>query len=214
MYRYIKVFCIFFIVTANVYSQKKDCSCRPIYFYMTGDRVIYTDSIIVDGVTVYTDSFIVDVTVVPKGTTVSDATVASFSGDSIVFYKADYPFTLTDNPPFKNAIFRDDCEFLHQMRLVVIRLWRQEADNLPEEKKGYYILSAENRYINYGFLTKEEGELYAKYNPENDMKSNFSFSKRQYGKLIHWVKQEMDKGMKVSIGSKNQKTYVAKSFGN
>jgi hypothetical protein len=40
---------IFFIIT-NAYSQKKNCSSLP--FYMSGDRIIYTDSTIINGVTI------------------------------------------------------------------------------------------------------------------------------------------------------------------
>jgi hypothetical protein len=101
------------------------------------------------------------------------------------------------------------------MNNITIKLWRQQVANLSDEKKGYYILSAEGRFIRYAFITKADGELYAKYNPiETDNKGSLSFSNRKYEKLIKWTQQEIDKGLMVSVGNKNKRKYVCKSFQN
>jgi hypothetical protein len=218
MFKFINLLFVCFVITTNAYSQKKDCSDSPFYFYLSGDkmnRIIYTDSTIVNSVTVYTDSLIVDFAVVYTDSIIVDASV--IYTDSMLSYKVDYPITLTNNPPFKKAIYRDYCEFSHQIFLMTSILSRQQGTNFSDEKKGYYILSSDDRFIRYAFLTKADGELYDKYSPiEENNKTCFSFSKRQYGKLVNWIQQEIDKGLIVSvtIGSKNKKTYIAKLFSN
>jgi hypothetical protein len=201
-----KLLFVFFIITTNVYSQKRDCSgYHPLY--LSGDRVIYTDSIIANDVRIYTDSVVLDIFVSYIDSSIIDNFV--IYTDSVVSYS--YP--LTNNPPFKNAVYRDYCEFFREMFFITTMLWRQERVRTSDEEKKYYIFSANNRFINYTSVSKNNGELYAKYNPTGkDNKNSFSFSQRQFDKLTNWVLQEMDKGLKVSVGSKNKKTYIAKSF--
>ena len=209
---------VFLVITTAVYSQqKKDCSGKYAYFsfYMSynpntsENKIFYTDSTIINGVTVYTDSLVVEITV-----SYSDSTVI---GDSVIYsgrstsYKVDYPFTLTNNPPFKKAIYRDYCELMVLMRNLASQLLTQSIKKIkfPDEKKAYYILSPEGRYINYASLTKADGELYAKYKLNKKDKNIISI--RNYGKLRNFVQQEMEKGHKVIIDSKNSRTYIVKS---
>jgi hypothetical protein len=212
MFKSINLLCVFFVIAMSAYSQKEDCF-RP--FYVSGDRIIYTDSTVVNDVAVYTDSLIVDISVVYTDSIIVEGSV--IYTDSTRSYHVDYPITLTGNPPFKKAFYRDSCEFIYQIRWITFNLWGQQRTNSSNEKKGYYILSANGRFIHYAFLTKEDGELYTKYNPiAEDKKGSFSFSERQYGKLLTWIQQEMDKGLIVSltIDGKSMKRYryVTKLF--
>jgi hypothetical protein len=212
MFKSINLLFVFFVIAMNAYSQKEDCFTP---FYMSGDRIIYTDSTVVNGVTVYTDSLIVDISVVYKDSIIVEGVVVYT--DSAMSYRVDYPITLTDNPPFKKAFYRDYCEFIYQIHWMTFRFWRQQRTNSSDEKNGYYILSANGRFIRYAFLTQADGELYTKYNPvEEDKKGNFSFSERQYGKLMKWLQEEIDKGLTVSLGidakSMRRYRYVTKFF--
>jgi hypothetical protein len=203
-----KILLIFFVITTNVYSQKKkDCS-DYIPLYMSGDRIIYTDSTIVNGVISYTDSIVVDISVSYKDSTVIDGSIVYT--DSGISYKVNYPI----NSPFKNLIYRDYCGIFLEMFIITTNLWLQEKSiKALETEKKYYIFSADSRFISYASVSKNDGELYAKYNPigENN-NGSFSFSQRQFEKLIDLLLQEVDRGMIVSIGSKNKKTYIVKSF--
>lgn len=205
---------VFFIMTANAYSQKRDCKGR--YFDTLRSRIAYTDSSMINGSTVYTDSLIeVDIIITYNDDTVG-AVIKGFISDagSRAFDRIHYPITLSDNPPFKEAIFRDYCEFLHRLDFMDVMLYRQERKNLPNEEKGYYIISSDDKYINYAFLSRDDGELHTKYNPitGDNNESSFSFSQRQYGKFIKHVQHELNKGLIVSFGRKNKKTYVVKTF--
>jgi hypothetical protein len=174
---------------------------------MSGDRVIYTDSTIDNGVRVYTDSIVLDIFVSYIDSSIIDGFVVYT--DSVVSYH--YP--LTNNPPFNNAVYHDYCEFFREMFFITTMLWKQERIKTSYEEKRYYILFANNKFINYTSVSRNDSELYAKYNPiGEDNNGSFSFSQRQFDKLTNWVLTEMDKGLKVSIASKNKKTYIAKSF--
>ena len=121
-----------------------------------------------------------------------------------------YPFTLTDDTLFARAVFRNDCEFRNLMLQIYFRTRREQLSKLSSEKEKYFILSANNRFINYGLISEEDNEFYAEYSP---IDSDISFSQRQYDKLMDWVIQEIDNGRKVSIMSrKNKRRYIVKSF--
>jgi hypothetical protein len=52
--KYISLFFVFFVITMNAYSQKRDCFGASSN--LSGDKIIYTDSMNVNGLIVYTDS--------------------------------------------------------------------------------------------------------------------------------------------------------------
>jgi len=211
MLKYLSVVFVFLVVSMNAYSQKRNCS-DGYPFYMSGDTIIYTDSVIKNGLTVYTDSLVVKISTIYLDSVVIDGSIVYT--DSAISYEMDYPITLKDNPLFKKAIYRDYCEFINLINDITFTVWAQVHNS--DEKKGYYILSSDDRFINYAFLTKKDNrELYAKYNPVGkDNSSSLSSVIRtiRENKLMRWVRQEMKKGLIVSIGSRNGLTYIGKSF--
>lgn len=212
MSKFVNLLFVFLIITVNAYSQKQDCSEHPFHLSEEYIPVFYVDSIIVDGLTVYTDSITMDIVSVDYTDSVEIDGSLIYIGGNV--YKVNYPITLTNNPPFKKAIYRGDyCEFFRLMHRITARLWGQQVSKTSDEKGRYYILSSGNKYINYAYMRTSDDDFYTKYNPlREDNNGSFSFSDRQFNKLMNWVQQEMDKGLIVTVGSKNKRTYIAKSF--
>lgn len=211
MFKFVKFLFVFFVITLNSYSQKKDCSDRPFYLLDEYVPVYYTDSIIVNGLTVYTDSIIIKAVPIDYSSDTINGSLVYINGN---VYEVNYPIVLTNNLPFKKAIYRDDyCGFWHLFFSITFRLWVQQTAKNSEEKGRYYILSSDKRYINYASIRKNDGDFYTKYNPSRENNNgSISFSERQFEKLMNWAQQEMDKGLIVSVGSKNKRTYIVKSF--
>lgn len=190
MYKYKKFVCLIILVmTMNVYSQKVDCTGRC--FYCTGKNVIYTDSTIIDGITVYTDSLMVKVSVV-------------YTDSSITFSPINYHIVLKDSTPFTATIYRNDCEFIY---LIL------NSISMMELNKSYFIFSSDKKYVNYAIIKDIDTELYAKYNPiKKDNNASISFSINNDKNIIKWIQNEMDKGRIVSFGYKNERKFICKSF--
>lgn len=210
MFKCVNLCFIFLIISLNAYSQKVDCSGRP--FYLSGKSVIYTDSTIVNGKSIYTDSLIVDISVVYTDSVVMDGVV--IYTDSIVnSHVKNYHIILKNNPPFQSAIYRDNCEFKNLMMLSLSMLWKQQINDIPDEKKAYFIFSSDKKYVNYAYIKDTERELYAKYNPmKEDNNESISFSLNHDKNFMKWVEKEMNKGRIVSMGCKNKRKYICKSF--
>lgn len=206
MFKCINSLIVFFVITMNAYSQKVDRSERC--FYCTGESVIYTDSTIVNGATVYTDSLIVDISVVYTDSTVIDGSII-YTDSNITYSPRNYHITLTNNPPFKSAIYRNNCEYFELIQSCTFMLWMP----IPDEKRGYFIFSSDKKFVNYAFIKDIDGELYAKYNPmKKENNGSITFSMRNSNKLTDWIQKEMDKGRIVSMGCKNKRKYICKSF--
>ncbi len=211
MFNRISILLAFLFVAKNVYSQAIDDCSRP--FYMTGESVIYTDSIVIEGKTIYTDSLLVNVTVTYKDSIIVDDKV--IYTDSSMSFGVVYPIIIAENPPFRYATFLNDyCGFLNQMSLIYIGFTK---DFHSRTTSGYHIFSMDNKYIKYDFLMPKDGELYAKYNPSQEKdKGTLRFSNRQYyTKLFDWIQKEICEGKIVSIdidSSKKRKTFIGKSF--
>ena len=207
----ISILLAFLFVATSAYSQTIDDCSRP--FYMTGESVIYIDSIVVEGKTIYTDSLLVNVTVTYKDSIIVDDKVVYT--DSSMSFGVVYPIIIAENPPFRYATFLNDyCGFLNQMSLIYIGFTKNFHSKTTS---GYHIFSMDNKYIKYDFLTPKDGELYAKYNPfQEKNKETLRFSNRQYyNKLFDWIQKEICEGKIVSIdidSSKKRKTFIGKSF--
>ena len=213
MFKYVNLLCFFVIISVNAYSQKRNC-CGHFPFDYSQSGIIYIDSIIVNGVTVYTDSIVIERVVVYTDSMIVNGSVV-YTDSSVSQRVTNYPITLTNKSPFNKAVFRDYCEFRNLMLLHIhFRLWCQQVSKLSDGKKGYYILSSDDRYINYAFIS-ETDDKFSEYDPMDD---GFSFSQKRYCYLMDWVEQEIDKGLMVSIGVKSikniksKRTYIAKSF--
>jgi hypothetical protein len=208
MLKRINLLLVVFVITVNAYSQGKDCTGYP--FYLSGGYVpvYYTDSTVVNGITVYTDSIIINIVSVDNIDTINGSRIY-ISGHNRL-YNVNYPFTLTNNPPFKKAIYRNDsCGFSSLLFIINSHIGRHSKS---VGEKRYAILSSDDKYINYASLTEADGEFYTKYNPiEEDCKVCFSFSKNKKEELMAWIRQKMNKGLIVSIGIE-KKTYIAKLF--
>ena len=81
------------------------------------------------------------------------------------FYKIYYPITLKDNSLFKKAVYHNDFELMSHIRYSLY--YQRKKD----DKKGYFVLTSDSKYINYAFLEKKDGYLYTKYNPLNEYNS-------------------------------------------
>ena len=209
----------FVIITVNTaYSQKKEC--RYYSYYLTNSIVknfpkdflrdttlyIYVDSNIVNGLTVYTDSVKVDIFVNNEDYLFmfGDFNMV-LRNDEPLLYKIYYPIPLIDNPLFKKAVYRNDCAGV--LSHMGHRLYSQQKVGTP---KGYFILSADEKYIKYAFLTETNGELYTKYDPLNkDNGGTVTTMKRK--KFNSWITQELDKNEVISI-TQIGNVYIVKSF--
>jgi hypothetical protein len=129
--------------------------------------------------------------------------------------KIDYPISLTDDSLFTSAIYREYCELRILIRHITLKLSLQQVNMIFNEEKRYFVLSADDMYIRYAFLRKSDYGIYAKYIPiqkdDNNMVITFRRTETQK-KLLYWVKQEIEKGLIVSIIGKNRRTYICKSF--
>ena len=216
---------LFLITTINaVYSQGKKSNCYSLYFadYLLSnfskdfskDTIIYLhiDSNIVKVLTVYTDSIRVDIsTKETKDNCMLSGCISQSNGT--VFYNIYYPIPLVNNSLFRNAIYRDDdngFKFLVS-GIGLTRYSQQKSKILKSDKKGYYILSFDGKYINYAFLEEKDGDLYTKYDPLGEGNGSTVTIKRK--KLQNCISQETDtnKNRVISIG-KIGNVYVVKSF--
>ena len=201
MYLIKRILIVIFVVTAinAVYSQKKEQKCYSfdradaLLHFVSRDTTLYlyTDSNIVNGLTVYTDSIRVDIS--PK----TNDYRSGFLDNEFVSYKIHYPIPLTENSLFKKAIYSDDYRcFLYLAPY-----------------KNYVILSSDGKYINYAFLGEKDGDLYTKYDPLN--KDNSGIVMRIKKKEIwHWVTQEKSKKDEIVSIVKKGNVYIVKSFSN
>jgi len=210
MLKYVKLFCIFFVITVNAYAQKRDCCESPFDYSKVG--IIYIDSIVVNGATVYTDSIVIDKEIVYKDSMIVNGSVVYT--DSIVELRIEnYPIALKNKLPFKYAVYRDACEYqMLMLRIIGVRLRRENEEKPSDEKERYCIFSYDDKCINYGLISEADGEFYTKYNP---IDGGVSFPGKQYGKFRDYLRKEMDKELKVSVmrvGSGKKETYFVKSF--
>lgn len=194
--------CLFLLVISiNAYSQKEDCLGRC--FYCTEKNVIYTDSTIIDGITVYTDSLMVKVSVVYTDSIETNGTVF-YTDSSITYSPMNYHIVLKDSSPFTAAIYRNDCEFIYLLLNSI---------SMMELNKCYFIFSSDKKYIKYALIRDVNSKLYAIYNPiKKDNNVGISFSLNNDKNIIKWIQNEIDKGKIVSFGCKNKRRYICKSF--
>jgi hypothetical protein len=75
----------------------------------------------------------------------------------------DYPFVLIDYPPFEYAVYQEDETELS----AYIKSVLEEQEEISSENTGYFILSFEGVFINYGFLTEATSSYYYLYNPND-----------------------------------------------
>ena len=211
------LFFVFLVIAANAYSQEVDCSQYKPFYLFSGkeNKVYYIDSVVVNGETVYTDSITVNVSLAYTDSILVDGLVIYTDSIVIGYGIGNYPIVLKNNPPFQYAIFRDDCcEFYRRMTFISMGLIAQYMgpNKLQKKEKGkvYYILYMDDRFVNYAYISKKNADYYDKYYP---MQADISFSRKQYyKKMLDWILQEMNKGLIVSIGRKDSKTYILKSF--
>ena len=114
-----------------------------------------------NGLAVYTDSVKVDISTNDGCLLVhGDSNFYQMvQDDGKEFFKIHYPIPLTDNPLFKKAIYRDD----NGLTGYIVSMFHSRQNECNVE--GYVILSPDDKYINYAFLNKKDGDLYAKYDP-------------------------------------------------
>ena len=212
---------VFLVITVNAaYSQKKEnkyYSFDLVSFVLenfpkdfSNDTIlyIYIDSNIVNGLAVYTDSIKVDISTNGGGLLVrgNSNSYVMTQDDGERFFKIHYPIPLTDNPLFKKAIYRDD----NGLTGYIVSMFHSRQNECDIEE--YVILSSDDKYINYAFLNKKDGDLYAKYNPLDEGNGGtVTIIKRK--KLQSWLSQETEtnKNKIISI-VKLGKVYIARSF--
>jgi hypothetical protein len=121
-----------------------------------------------------------------------------------------YPFVLINNLPFEYAVYQKDKEEL----FVYIKFILKEQEVIPAEKSGYFILSFEDAFINYGFLTEATSCYYHLYNPndpdipfidddpENDGNGDMCFARirtKDEDRFSRWVERQTERGKRISI---------------
>ena len=211
---------VFLVISVNTaYSQKKENKYYsldlasfvlknfPKDFSNDTTLYIYMDSNIVNGLAVYTDSIKVDISTNGGCLLVlgDSNSYEMLRDDWKGFFKIYYPIPLTDNPLFKKAIYHDDNGITGYIASVF-----HSQQNECEE--GYVILSSDGRYINYAFLEKTDGDLYAKYNPLGEGNGGtVTILKRK--KLHDWILQETETNKnKINSVIKFGNVYIIKSF--
>ena len=217
--RRFSVLVLFVIVTNTTYSQKVkwDFLLSRLENFMVvnfsknllSDTTLYihVDSNIINGF-VGIDSVKVDI--FSKNVNDNHTFVTMGEGmiprnDVSLFYKIHYPIPLIDNPLFKQAVYRDDVCGL----ILALHFPQKES-----EEKGYYILSSNNKYVNYAFLEKKDGNLYTKYDPlnEDDITTIMTIKSKNFHS---WITQELEKNEnKIVSITKNGKVYIVKLFNN
>lgn len=211
-YKYI----IFLFFTTSAYSQNINCfeEYNPFYLFSgKASKVYYIDSSLVNGTTIYTDSITVNVSIVYTDSIVAEGVVIYTDSSVTGHVVTNYPISLKNDFPFKNALFRDDyCGFWREMTYV--SFWLEWANsNKSDDKSRICIFSSDDKYIKYAFIENSDKDLYDKYNPiqKND-KESFSFSEKQfYNKMINWVRDKAFEGSIVSVGKKKKK-YIIRLF--
>ena len=138
-----------------------------------------------------------------------DSVYDSDENTSYSYLDKTYPITLTDKTPFQTAVYRDATELSRLIGLIYVT-YKQKF-----ELKGYYIVSCDDKYIYYGYLSEKNGK-YAMYNPirEDSQKANPELRMKDEKTLQKWVAQELNKGSTVSIAAGNKEgTFIVKSLG-
>ena len=118
-----------------------------------------------------------------------------------------YPITITDKPPFEQAVYRDASELLRLM-MRIFSFYESEID------KGYFVVFCDDKYIYSGFVRESNNELYAKYNPANEDNQKIYpiIRTKETMKLYYLVARELNKGTTIFIIGDKEGTCIAKSF--
>ena len=139
---------------------------------------------------------------------------------------SDYFFIDTANPNrfvylvvnstlFQQAFNKEDSAFVIRTTISGLLVPQKKCficPNKPSKSGLYWVLYADDRYIYKGRI-KKNNELYTKYNPIKDSNDEMQSAKiKGKKKLFCWAKQEIDKGLMVSVIAKNRTTYYVKSY--
>jgi hypothetical protein len=122
---------------------------------------------------------------------------------------------LTDKYPFSAAISRDRTDILAmEIGFIATTIDMQRKEGIFKDKKGYFVISCDDKYIYYGFLKENNSELYDEYNPikENSKDTSLVIKTKNCRKLYNWVITEMEKGSIISIIGDKKGTYIGKLF--